>query len=115
MEQPKNDFSAYSKGFDPEKTQLSVDAHGMMKGARERDDENYLGPRIGSLGPDWTKDVPLPPNHHFVLEYFFYMPSPTSNESEDQYLFFWDHEQAIATESGIEYFSPPQKELHLIK
>jgi hypothetical protein len=114
MVQPKNDFSAYSKGFDPEKTHLSVDCHGMMKGARERDDENYFGPRIGSLGPDWTKDIPLPPNHHFVLEYFFYVPSPSS-EGKDQYLLWWDHESAIATESGVEYFSPPQKELYLIQ
>ena len=69
--------------------------------------ENYC-PRIGSLGPDWSKDIPLPPNHHFVLEYFFYMPSPSS-EREDQYLFWWDHEQALATASGVEYLSPPQK------
>ena len=112
---PKNDFSVYSAGFDPEKTHLSVDCHGMMKGARARPEENYFGPRIGSQGPDWQKDMPLPPNHHFVLEYFFYMPSPTSNEDEDQYLFWWDHEQAIATERGVEYLSPPQKTLYLIK
>ena len=68
---PKNDFAAYSEGFDPSKTHLSVDAHGMMKGARNRPNENYLGPRIGSYGPDWTKDIPLPDNYHFVLEYFF--------------------------------------------
>jgi hypothetical protein len=113
---PKNDFSSYSAGFDPEKTQLSIDAHSMMKGALfGREIENYFGPRIGSLGPDWSKDIPLPPNHHFVLEYFFYMPSPTSNENEDQYLLWWNHEEAIATENGVEYLSPPQTELYLIK
>ena len=111
---PKNDFPVYSAGFDPEKTHLSVDAHGMMKGARERPNENYFGPRIGSQGPDWTKDIPLPPNHHFVLEYFFYMPS-SGGEDKDQYLLWWDHEAAIATESGVEYLSPPQRELYLIK
>jgi hypothetical protein len=111
---PKNNFPVYSAGFDPEKTHLSVDCHGMMKGARERPEENYFGPRIGSQGPDWQKDIPLPPNHHFVLEYFFYMPSP-AGEGEDQYLFWWDHEQTIATERGVEYLSPPQKELYLIK
>ena len=111
---PKNNFPIYAAGFEPEKTHLSVDCHGMMKGARERPDENYLGPRIGSYGPDWTKNIPLPPNHHFVLEYFFCMPSPSS-EGEDQYLLWWDHEEAIATESGVEYLSPPQKELYLIK
>jgi len=68
---PKNDFPAYAAGFDPEKTQPSIDSHGMMKGARDgREFENYLAPRIGSLGPDWSKDIPLAPNHHFVLEYF---------------------------------------------
>jgi len=111
---PKNNFPIYSAGFDPEKTHLSVDCHGMMKGARERPEEYLYGPRIGSYGPIWTWDIPLPPNHHFVLEYFFYMQSP-GPEGKDQYLFFWDHEQAIATENGVEYLSPPQKELYLIK
>ena len=111
---PKNDFAFFSTGFDPEKTHLSVDAHGMMKGARRRPDENYFGPRIGSLGPDWSKVIPLPPNHHFVLEYFFYMPSPTPNTDEDQYLLWWDHEAALATEQGVEYLAPPQKELYLV-
>lgn len=110
---PKNDFSAYSEGFDPEKTHLNVDCHGMGKGARKRKFENYFGPRIGSNGPEWTWDIPLPPNHHFVLEYFIYMPWPSS-EHEDPYLFWWDHEEALATESGVEYLSPPQEELYLI-
>ncbi len=112
---PRNNFPVYSAGFDPEKTHLSVDAHGMMKGARERPNENYLGPRISSYGPSWTKDIQLPPVYHFVLEYFFYVPSPTSNKNEDQYLLWWDHEQVIATENGVEYLTPPQKELILIK
>ncbi len=115
MFQPKNDFPVYSAGFDPTKTLLTIDAHGKGKGAQSRKPDIYLGPRIGSYGPDWTHDIPLAPNHHFVLEYFFYMPSPTSNKDEDQFLFFWDHEQAIATEDGVEYLSPPQKELILIK
>jgi len=110
---PKNDFAVYADRFEPGKTHISIDAHGQMKGARDWSDENYFGPRIGSLGPDWSKDIPLPPNHHFVIEYFFYMPSP-AGDGEDQYLLWWDHEEAIATESGIEYLSPPQTELHLI-
>ena len=110
----KNDFSAYTAGFDPEKTHLNIDCHGMGKGARKRKFENYFGPRIGSNGPEWMWDIPLPPNHHFVLEYFIYMPAPSS-EHEDQYLFWWDHEQALVTESGVEYLSPLQEELYLIK
>ena len=114
MVTPKNDFGAYRAGFDPDAVHLSIDSHGQMKGARPRSDENYFGPRIGSLGPDWSKDIPLAPYHHFVLEYFFYMPSPTSGD-EDQYLLWWDHEEALATESGVEYLSPPQRELTLIR
>ena len=110
---PKNDFPVYSAGFDPDKTHLSVDAHGHMKGARPRSVPMYFGPRIGSYGPDWTSDIPLQPNHHFVIEYFFYLPS-RAGEGEDQYLLWWDHEEAIATESGIEYLTPPQTELYLI-
>ncbi len=111
---PKNDFPAYAAGFDPEKTQLTIDSHGQMKGARERSDETYYAPRIGSYGPDWSKGLSVPLNHHFVLEYFFYMPS-SGSEGEDQYLFWWDHEQAIATESGVEYLSTPQKDLFIIR
>jgi hypothetical protein len=110
----RNDFAAYTAGFEPGRTHLNIDCHAMGKGARERKFENYFGPRIGSNGPEWMWDIPLPPNHHFVLEYFIYMPWPSS-EHEDQYLFWWDHEQAIATENGVEYLSPPQDELFLIR
>jgi hypothetical protein len=114
MFQPKNNFPVYSMGCDPEKTIISVDCHGKGKGAQSRKHDIYMGPRIGSYGPDWVYDIPLSPNHHFVLEYFFYMPSP-GPEGMDQYLFFWNHEQAIATPEGVEYLSPPQKELILIR
>jgi hypothetical protein len=59
-------------------------------------------------------DIPLPTIHHLVLEYFIYMPWPSS-EFEDQYLFWWNHEQVLATENGVEYLSPPQEELYLIR
>ena len=111
----KNNWPLYSAGYEPGQTHISLDMHGMMKGALDRKYENYFGPRIGSLGPEWSKNIPLPPYHHFVLEYFFYMPSPTDNLEEDQYLLWWNHEQALATENGVEYLSPPQKELYLIR
>lgn len=41
--------------------------------------------------------------------YFIYMPWPWS-EHEDQYRLWWNHEQALATENGVEYLSPPQEE-----
>jgi len=106
MAQPKNNFPVYSMGYDPENTLLSNDSHPLY---------TYYSPRVGSYGPDWTHDIPLKPNHHFLLEYFFYMPSQTPNKDEDQYLFFWDHEQAIATEKGVEYLTSLKKELYLIK
>jgi hypothetical protein len=111
--EPRNDFSAYTDGFEPGRTHLNIDCHAMGKGARDGKFENYFGPRIGSNGPEWMWDIPLPPNHHFVLEYFIYMPWP-SDEHEDQYLFWWNHEQALATENGVEYLSTPQTELILI-
>ena len=114
MVTPKNDFPAYATGFDAAKTHISIDSHGQMKGARPESVETYFGPRIGSLGPDWSKEIPLAPYHHFVIEYFFYMPSPAP-EGQDQYLLWWDHEEALATEDGIEYLSPPQKELILVR
>jgi hypothetical protein len=111
---PREDFGAYTAGYDPNKTELAIDCHGMGKGARKRKFENYFGPRIGSNGPEWTWDIPLPPQHHFVLEYFIYMPWPTKDQP-DPYLFWWDHEQAIATDHGVEYLSATPKELYLIK
>jgi len=111
---PRNDFSAYTQGFEPGKTHLNIDCHAMGKGARDRKFENYFGPRIGSNGPEWMWDIPLPSPHHLVLEYFIYMPAP-SPDHEDQYLFWWNHVQVLATEDGVEYLSPPQKELYLIR
>ncbi len=108
-----NGSHVYPQGADPENTQVTFDLHGVGKGAREARFDAGLGPRMGSYGPDWAFDIPLASNHHFVLEYFFYMASP-ADESEEQYLVFWNHEQAIATASGVERLSPPQQELLLI-
>jgi hypothetical protein len=82
------------------------------KGGRESKFDHDLGPRMGSYGPDWTHDIPLAANHHFVLEYFIYMPSPVD---EGEYLIFWNHEQVIATANGVERLSPQQRELVLIR
>ncbi|WP_299535452.1 hypothetical protein [Ulvibacterium sp.] len=114
MIQPKNNYPEYAKKYGPEKIIISVDCHGKGMGATAEKHDIYLGPRIGSYGPDWVLDVPLQENHHFVLEYFFYMPSPGPKD-KDQYLFFWDHEQAFVTKDGVEYLAPQQDELILIK
>ena len=108
-----NGSHVYPESFDPENTQVVFDLHGVGKGARENRFDHGLGPRMGSYGPDWTRDLPLASNHHFVLEYFSYMPSP-ADVGEGQYLVFWHHEQAIATENGVERLSPQQRELSFI-
>jgi hypothetical protein len=102
----------YAGDFDPDHTQIVFDMHGFGKGAREARFDHGLGPRMGSYGPDWMREIPLADNHNFALEYFFYMPSPTD---EGEYRVFHNHEQMIATDSGIEHLSPPQKELLLIR
>jgi len=102
----------YAGDFDPDHTQIVFDMHGFGKGARETRFDHGLGPRMGSYGPDWMREIPLADNHNFALEYFFYMPSPTD---EGEYLVFFNHEQMIATDSGIEHLAPPQKELLLIR
>jgi hypothetical protein len=70
-------------------------------------------PRIGPLGPDWQRDMTLPPNHHFYFEYWVYVPMPEWGEGK--YLSLQFHDGAIATESGVKYFYPPPLEIHLIK
>ncbi|WP_414981394.1 hypothetical protein [Congregibacter sp.] len=114
MEIPKNDYPAYMKGFDPTQLHISIDSHAQMKGARPEPVETYFAPRIGSLGPDWSHHIPLTDNHHFVIEYFFYMPSP-GPEGKDNYLLWWAHEEALVGKRGVKYLSPPQKELILIR
>ena len=110
---PPEDFAAYTAGYDASKTHLAIDCHGMGKGARKRKFENYFGPRIGSNGPEWTWDIPLPPNHHCVL--VLHLHAVGFQPAQDQYLFWWDHEQVLVTEHGVEYLSPQPKELHLIQ
>ena len=68
---PKNNFPVYSAGFAPRKTHLSIDSHGQTKGARPRSVETYFGARIGSLGPDWSKDIPPPTQPPLRSRVFF--------------------------------------------
>jgi len=95
----------YNKDLDPEKTQVPLDMHAAGAG--------IYAPRIGPLGPDWQRDMILPLNHHFYLEYWVYVPMPEWGEGK--YLSLQFHDGAIATESGVEYFYPPPLEIHLIK
>jgi len=101
-----NDRQQYYKDLDPEKTQVALDLHAIGKGP--------LVPRIGPLGPDWQRDMTLPVNHHFVIEFFMYMPLPHAKH-EVSYLSLWFHDGAIVTERGVEYLTPPPTEIRLLK
>ena len=94
----------FNKDLDPGKTQVPLDLHAAGKG-------NYA-PRIAPLGPDWQRDLILPPNHHFYFEYWVYVPMPEWGEG--RYLSLQFHDGAMVTERGVEYFAPPPTELHII-
>jgi hypothetical protein len=96
----------YYKDLDPEKTQVSIDCHGL--------EEDPYPARIGPFGPDWMRDGIIQPLHHFTTEYFVYMPLPHLRH-EVIYKNLWFHDGAYVTEDGVEYLYPAQKEIILIK
>jgi len=65
MVQPKNNFPVFSEGFDPERTQLSICCHGMVKGARKRNTENYLAPNVKL--PSDVRESPVRSGHRHDL------------------------------------------------
>jgi hypothetical protein len=101
-----NRAQRFDKDLDPEKTQVSIDLHGLGKGS--------YPPRIGSLGPDYQHEMTLQMYHHFAVEFFMYMPLTSTKDKED-YLRLWFHDGAHATENGVRYLTPPPSEIHLIK
>jgi hypothetical protein len=103
-----NESQQYFKDLDLKKTQINLDLH-----AVGRDWDNYNAPRIGSYGPDWHHDMIIPLNHHFYFEYFLFFPMPKWGEGK--HLMMQLHDGAIVTERGVEYLSPPPKELHIYR
>ena len=101
-----NRAQRFDKDLDPEKTQVSIDLHGLGKGS--------YPPRIGSLGPDYQHEMTLQMYHHFAVEFFMYMPLPATEDKED-HLNLWFHDGAHATENGIKYLTPPPSKIHLIR
>ena len=101
-----NRAQRFDKDLDPEKTQVSIDLHGLGKGS--------YPPRIGSLGPDYQHEMTIQMYHHFAVEFFMYMPL-TSTEDKEDYLRLWFHDGAHATENGVRYLTPPPSEIRLIK
>jgi hypothetical protein len=101
-----NAVQRFHEDQDPEKTQVSIDLHALGKGRN--------APRIGSIGPAWEPEIPLPLYHHFMMEFFIYRASP-SKRNGAKYLGLWFHDGAIVTERGVEYLSPPPSEIYLIR
>ena len=99
------DRQQYNKDLDPEITQVPFDLHAGGKGVN--------APRIGSYGPDWQRDMTLKLNHHFYFQYWVYLLMPEWSEGE--YLSLEFHDGVILTEHGVEYFTPPPKEIRLIR
>ena len=67
---PKNDFAAYVEGFDTDKTHISIDSHGQMKGARPWSEENLLRPTYRLARPRLVEGHPAAgqsPFRHRVL------------------------------------------------
>jgi len=95
----------FEKDRDPEKTQVPLDMHAAGAG--------IYAPRIGPLGPDWQREMKLPPDHHFYFEYWVYVPMPEWGDGK--YLSIQLHDGAIVTERGVEYFAPPPREIRLIR
>ncbi len=96
----------FDPDLDPEKTQVSIDLHGLGKGS--------YPPRIGSLGPDYQHEMTLQMYHHFAVEFFMFMPLPDTEDKEDT-LRLWFHDGAHATENGLVYLTPPPSEIHIIR
>jgi hypothetical protein len=101
-----NPVQRFHEEQDPEKTQVSIDLHALGKGRN--------APRIGSIGPAWEHEIPLPLFHHFMMEFFIYRSSPSKRHGS-KYLMLWFHDGAIVTERGIEFLSSPPTKIHLIR
>ncbi|MGB6339994.1 MAG: hypothetical protein WBF32_09485 [Candidatus Aminicenantaceae bacterium] len=101
-----NPVQRFHEEQDPEKTQVSIDLHALGKGSN--------APRIGSIGPAWEHEIPLPLNHHFMMEFFIYRASP-SKRYGSKYLMLWFHDGAIVTDGGVEFLSPPPTKIRLIR
>jgi len=100
-----NHVQKFHKDQYPGKPQVSIDLHALGKGRN--------APRIGSIVPDWEHGIPLPPFHHFMMEFFIYRALP-AEYGEGKYLNLWFHDGALVTVKGVEFLSPPPTEIRLI-
>lgn len=101
------DRDRYNRNLDPEKTQVHLDLHTMGVA------DELIGPRISPLGPDWVRDLTIPLNHTFTLEYMIHMPVPKWGKGKHLYLPF--HDPGVATERGVEFPYPPVDKIYVIR
>ncbi len=102
------DKDRYDKNADPEKTQVHIDFHALGKDVNQVD-----APRISPLGPDWIRDLIIPPYHTFTFEYMVHMPVPKWGKGKHLYVLM--HDGVMVTERGIEYPYPPVERIRVIR
>ncbi len=95
----------FEKDLDSDKTKVPFDLHAMEKGPN--------APRIALLGPEWQRKLTLPLYHHFVMEYWVYVPMP--EWGEERYLSFQFHDGAYLSERGVECVSPSPTTIRIIR
>jgi hypothetical protein len=100
------DRDRYDGNGDPEKTQVHLDLH------TEGVADELIGPRISPLGPDWVRELRIPLNHTFTLEYMVHMPVPEWGRGKHIYLPF--HDSGVVTERGVEFPYPPIDGIYLV-
>jgi len=100
------DRDRYNRNLDPDKTQVHLDLHTMGVA------NALIGPRISPLGPDWVRDLRIPINHTFTLEYMIHMPVPEWGVGKHLYLPF--HDPGVVTERGVEFPYPPVQGIVLV-
>ena len=100
------DRDRYNRNLDPDKTQVHLDLHTMGVA------DELIGPRISPLGPDWVRELRIPLNHTFTLEYMVHMPVPEWGKGKHLYLPF--HDAAVVTERGVEFPAPPIEGIFLV-
>lgn len=88
---------------DDPRIQVPIDMHAAGKG--------YYAPRIGYMGPDWAREMVLPPMHHFFNEFWVYIRIPSWEDGK--FLSIQFHDGAFATENGTVYPSPFPSEVIL--
>ncbi len=103
-----NDRQKYDSSVDPEKTQISIDFHGLGHGWGDE----AVGPRMSPFSPD-RDHLKIPLYNLFVLEYMIYNPTPLLGNGKHIDMAIED--DVTVTERGVEFLYPPIKQIRLIR